>query len=115
MDQLAARFPQGVIDEIPLDTTVFVSESVKEVDVTLLVAVVLVLLVVFIFRKSWRTTFIPMLAVPVSLIGAFTAFGVLGFSVNTLTLFALVLAIGLVVDDAIVVVEAAREKIESTA
>ncbi len=109
MDALAPTFPQGIHYSIPFDTTLFVSESVHEVVVTLLIAGVLVLLVVFIFLESWRATLIPMVAVPVSLIGAFSAFVALGFSLNTLTLFALVLAIGLVVDDAIVVVEAVTQ------
>ena len=110
--QLAERFPQGITYEIPLDTTKFVSESIKEVEKTLFIAAGLVLLVVFVFLESWRATLIPMLAVPVSLLGTFTTFVALGFSINTLTLFALVLAIGLVVDDAIVVVEAVTEKME---
>ena len=109
MNELAPTFPQGIHFSIPYDTTLFVSESVHEVIKTLLEAGFLVLLVVFIFLESWRATLIPMLAVPVSLIGAFSAFTALGFSLNTLTLFALVLAIGLVVDDAIVVVEAVTE------
>jgi hydrophobe/amphiphile efflux-1 (HAE1) family protein len=113
MDGLAPTFPQGIRYSIPFDTTLFVSESVHEVVVTLLIAVTLVLLVVFIFLESWRATLIPMAAVPVSLIGAFSAFVALGFSLNTLTLFALVLAIGLVVDDAIVVVEAVTEIMDS--
>jgi len=113
MDQLAPSFPPGVRYSIPFDTTLFVSESIHEVVKTLLEAGVLVLLVVFIFLGSWRATLIPMLAVPVSLIGAFSAFGALGFSLNTLTLFALVLAIGLVVDDAIVVVEAVTQIMEN--
>ena len=110
--QLSARFPSGVTAEIPLDTTEFVTESIKEVEITLFIAASLVLLVVFLFLESWRATLIPMLAVPVSLLGTFTLFVGLGFSINTLTLFALVLAIGLVVDDAIVVVEAVTEKME---
>lgn len=113
MDGLAPSFPQGLHYSIPFDTTLFVSESVHEVVKTLLEAGVLVLLVVFIFLESWRATLIPMLAIPVSLIGAFSAFVALGFSLNTLTLFALVLAIGLVVDDAIVVVEAVTEIMDS--
>jgi hydrophobe/amphiphile efflux-1 (HAE1) family protein len=113
MDALAPTFPQGIHYSIPFDTTLFVSESVHEVVVTLAVAGLLVLLVVFIFLESWRATLIPMIAVPVSLIGAFSAFVALGFSLNTLTLFALVLAIGLVVDDAIVVVEAVTEIMDS--
>ncbi|HEY5264425.1 MAG TPA: multidrug efflux RND transporter permease subunit, partial [Steroidobacteraceae bacterium] len=109
MAGLAPTFPQGIHYSIPFDSTQFVSESVHEVVMTLMGAGVLVLLVVFIFLESWRATLIPMVAVPVSLIGAFSAFVALGFSLNTLTLFALVLAIGLVVDDAIVVVEAVTE------
>ncbi len=97
---------------IPLDTSEFVRESIREVEITLFIAAALVLLVVFMFLESWRATLIPMLAVPVSLLGTFTIFIALGFSINTLTLFALVLAIGLVVDDAIVVVEAVTEKME---
>ena len=110
--RLAERFPQGITYSIPLDTTKFVSESIKEVEKTLFIAAGLVLLVVFVFLESWRATLIPMLAVPVSLLGTFTTFVALGFSINTLTLFALVLAIVLVVDDAIVVVEAVTEKME---
>ena len=110
--RLAQRFPEGITYAIPLDMTKFVSESIKEVEKTLFIAAGLVLLVVFVFLESWRATLIPMLAVPVSLLGTFTTFVALGFSINTLTLFALVLAIGLVVDDAIVVVEAVTEKME---
>ena len=113
MDELQPTFPKGIRYQIPYDTTLFVSESVHEVVKTLLEAGLLVLLVVFIFLESWRATLIPMLAIPVSLIGAFSAFVALGFSLNTLTLFALVLAIGLVVDDAIVVVEAVTEIMDS--
>jgi len=113
MAELGPSFPPGIHYSVPFDTTLFVSESVREVVKTLLEAGVLVLLVVFIFLESWRATLIPMLAVPVSLVGAFSAFLALGFSINTLTLFALVLAIGLVVDDAIVVVEAVSEIMES--
>jgi len=109
---LSKTFPPGITYSIPFDTTLFVSESLKEVQETLYIAAVLVLIVVFIFLESWRATLIPMLAVPVSLIGSFTVFSALGFSINTLTLFALVLAIGLVVDDAIVVVEAVTEKMD---
>jgi HAE1 family hydrophobic/amphiphilic exporter-1/multidrug efflux pump len=112
LEQLSTRFPTGVQYEIPLDTSEFVRESIKEVEITLFIAAALVLLVVFLFLESWRATLIPMLAVPVSLLGTFTIFVALGFSINTLTLFALVLAIGLVVDDAIVVVEAVTEKME---
>jgi hydrophobe/amphiphile efflux-1 (HAE1) family protein len=112
LEQLAQRFPAGIHYAIPLDTSEFVRESIKEVEITLFIAAALVLLVVFLFLESWRATLIPMLAVPVSLLGTFTIFVALGFSINTLTLFALVLAIGLVVDDAIVVVEAVTEKME---
>ena len=113
MEQLSVRFPAGLSYEIALDTTEFVSESIKEVEITLIIATALVLMVVFLFLESWRATLIPMLAVPVSLVGTFTLFIALGFSINTLTLFALVLAIGLVVDDAIVVVEAVTEKMDA--
>jgi HAE1 family hydrophobic/amphiphilic exporter-1/multidrug efflux pump len=112
MARLSERFPPGVEYKIPLDTTLFVSESIREVELTLLFSAALVLLVVYLFLGNARATLIPMLAVPVSLIGTFSAFVALGFSINTLTLFALVLAIGLVVDDAIVVVEAVSAKIE---
>ncbi|HEY2145985.1 MAG TPA: multidrug efflux RND transporter permease subunit [Steroidobacteraceae bacterium] len=112
LEHLAQRFPPGINYAIPLDTSEFVRESIKEVKITLFIATALVLLVVFIFLENWRATLIPMLAVPVSLLGTFTIFVGLGFSINTLTLFALVLAIGLVVDDAIVVVEAVTEKME---
>ena len=113
--ELAVHFPPGITYEIALDTTEFVSESIREVEITLCIAATLVLLVVFLFLESWRATLIPMAVVPVSLLGTFTIFVALGFSINTLTLFALVLAIGLVVDDAIVVVEAVTAKIEAHA
>ncbi len=113
MVELSKSFPQGITYSIPFDTTFFVSESLNEVIKTLFEAAVLVLLVVFLFLESWRATVIPMLTVPIALIGAFSAFIAFGFSINTLTLFALVLAIGLVVDDAIVVVEAVTEKMDS--
>ncbi len=112
MDELAASFPDDLTYEIAYDTTRFVSESIEEVTHTLMEAFMLVFLVVFIFLQSWRATIIPMVAVPVSLIGAFIAFPLLDFSLNTLTLFALVLAIGLVVDDAIIVVEAAQRNLD---
>ena len=111
--ELATRFPPGITYEVALDTTEFVSESIKEVEITLFIAAALVLLMVFLFLESWRATIIPMAVVPVALLGTFTAFVALGFSINTLTLFALVLSIGLVVDDAIVVVEAVTEKMEA--
>jgi HAE1 family hydrophobic/amphiphilic exporter-1/multidrug efflux pump len=103
--ELATRFPEGMTYDIPYDTTLFVSASMKEVLYTLLEAMALVFLVVFVFLQNWRATLIPTLAVPVSLIGAFAGMLALGFSINTLTLFGMVLAIGIVVDDAIVVLE----------
>ncbi len=105
LDDLSRSFPTGVSYGIPYDTTEFIRVSIKEVVHTLLEAVVLVLLVVFVLLQSWRATLIPLLAVPVSVVGAFAGMLALGFSINTLTLFGLVLAIGIVVDDAIVVVE----------
>ena len=101
----AERFPAGVDFLIPYDTTLFVSASIEEVAKTILEAALIVMVVVFVFLQSWRATLIPMLAVPVSLIGTFAGLWIVGFSINTLTLFAMVLAIGIVVDDAIVVLE----------
>src|SRR5260221_2926754 len=105
MIELKPGFPQGVAYAIPFDTTRFVDASIKEVIKTIFEAAVLVLAVVFLFLQTWRATIIPMIAVPVSLIGAFAGLWAVGFTINTLTLFALVLAIGIVVDDAIVVLE----------
>jgi HAE1 family hydrophobic/amphiphilic exporter-1/multidrug efflux pump len=102
---LAARFPAGIEYDVPFDTTRFVEVSIEEVLKTLGAAMVLVFLVVYLFLQSFRATLIPMLAVPVSLVGTFAGMWALGFSINTLTLFGLVLAIGIVVDDAIVVLE----------
>lgn len=113
MDAMAQKFPEGMVYSVPYTTTPFVTESLKEVIKTLGLAFVLVLLVVFVFLQSWRATLIPMLVIPVSLIGTFAAFAALGFTFNTLTLFGLVLAIGIVVDDAIVVVEAAQRRLDS--
>jgi hydrophobe/amphiphile efflux-1 (HAE1) family protein len=107
-----ARFPPDMEYEITLDSTAPIVASLHKIQLTLIEAIVLVLLVVFVFLQSLRATIIPMLAVPVSLVGTFIAFPLLGFSVNTLTLFGLVLAIGIVVDDAIVVVEAVQHHIE---
>ena len=112
MEEMKQRFPSDLDYAIGLDTTRSVTEGIHEIVETLVIAIVLVLLVVFIFLQNWRATLIPMIAVPVSLIGTFAAFPLLGFSINTLSLFALVLAIGLVVDDAIVVVEAVEHHIE---
>ena len=103
--QLSKRFPSGVDYEVPFDTTLFVAASIREVEHTLFEAGLLVVLVVFLFLGSWRATLIPIIAVPVSLIGTFAGLWVFGFGINTLTLFAMVIAIGIVVDDAIVVLE----------
>ncbi len=105
MNELSQNFPAGVSWFIPFDTTPFITASVDEVVKTLFEAMLLVTLVVFIFLQNWRTTLIPLLAVPVAIIGTFFGLQVLGFQINLLTLFALVLAIGIVVDDAIVVIE----------
>ena len=105
MEKLAASFPSGLEYGVLYDTTVFVEESIQEVMKTLFEAVILVFVVVLLFLQNWRATLIPMIAVPVSLIGAFAVMAGLGFSLNNLSLFGLVLAIGIVVDDAIVVVE----------
>ncbi|WP_153145741.1 efflux RND transporter permease subunit [Dechloromonas sp. H13] len=105
MEELKKKFPEGMGYVIPFDTTRFVSASINEVVKTLVEAMLLVLAVVFIFLQNWRATLIPMVAVPISLIGTFAGLWLFGFSINTLTLFAMVLAIGIVVDDAIVVLE----------
>src|SRR5712675_1275036 len=112
MAEMKQRFPQDMDYAISLDQTSAVTEGMKEIIVTLLIAIVLVILVVYVFLQDWRATLIPLLAVPVSLVGTFVFFPFLGFSINTLSLFGLVLAIGLVVDDAIVVVEAVEHHIE---
>jgi len=112
MAELKKRFPPDLDYDISLDTTAPVTEGIREILITLLETTLLVALVVFLFLQSWRATLIPLIAVPVSLIGTFAVFPMLGFSVNTLSLFGLVLAIGLVVDDAIVVVEAVERHIE---
>src|SRR5438445_2657909 len=112
MRELQARFPSDMDYAVGLDTTLPVTEGIKEIVITIVVATLLVIMVVFLFLQNWRATLIPMIAVPVSLIGTFAFFPFLGFSINTLSLFALVLAIGLVVDDAIVVVEAVEHHIE---
>lgn len=112
MDELAMLFPDGMAYEAVYDTTIFVSDSIRSVIATLLEAVLLVVLVVTLFLQTWRASIIPLLAVPVSVIGTFGALYLLGYSINTLTLFGLVLAIGIVVDDAIVVVENVERNIE---
>ncbi|MCU5775547.1 multidrug efflux RND transporter permease subunit OqxB [Erwiniaceae bacterium BAC15a-03b] len=112
MDELATRFPEGMQWQAPYDPTVFVRDSIKAVVQTLLEAVLLVVLVVILFLQTWRASIIPLLAVPVSVIGTFSVLYLLGFSLNTLSLFGLVLAIGIVVDDAIVVVENVERNIQ---
>ena len=105
MLELKAKFPRGMYYEVAFDTTTFVNESIKEVIITLLIAIALVVFVIYLFLQDWRTTLIPAITIPVSLIGTFALMKGLGFSINTLTLFGLTLATGLVVDDAIVVIE----------
>jgi hydrophobe/amphiphile efflux-1 (HAE1) family protein len=105
VDEIKQRFPAGLEYRVPYDTTRFVKVSIREVVITLAEAMLLVVLVVFLFLQNWRATLIPVAAVPVSLIGTFAGLHLLGYSINTLTLFGMVLAIGIVVDDAIVVLE----------
>jgi HAE1 family hydrophobic/amphiphilic exporter-1 len=112
MAEAKKRFPEDIDYVVALDTTHAVTEGMREIIVTLVIAIFLVIIVVYIFLQGWRATLIPLLAVPVSLVGTFAFFPVFGFSINTLSLFGLVLAIGLVVDDAIVVVEAVERHIE---
>jgi HAE1 family hydrophobic/amphiphilic exporter-1 len=112
MAEMKRRFPQDMDYAISLDQTSAVTEGMREIIQTLVIAIVLVILVVFLFLQDWRATLIPLLAVPVSLVGTFVLFPIFGFSINTLSMFGLVLAIGLVVDDAIVVVEGVQRHIE---
>jgi HAE1 family hydrophobic/amphiphilic exporter-1 len=112
MEEMAKDFPEDLDYLVSLDTTLAISEGINEIITTLWQAMALVILVVFIFLQNWRATLIPSLAVPVSLVGTFAVFPLLGFSINTLSLLGLVLAIGIVVDDAIVVVEAVTAKME---
>ncbi len=112
MEQAKTRFPEGLDYVVALDTTLAVNSGIKDIEKTIVEALVLVIIVVFLFLQGWRATLIPLLAVPVSLVGTFIIFPLLGFSINTLSLFGLVLAVGLVVDDAIVVVEAVEHHIE---
>lgn len=112
MEELSKNFPKGITYSIPLDNTVFVKESVREVFKTLIEAGLLVLLVIILFLQDWRATLVPATTVPVTIIGAFAGMAAMGFSINTLTLFAIVLSIGIVVDDAIVVVEGATKHLE---
>src|ERR1700742_2141817 len=112
MEELKKQFPEDVDYNIVYDPTTFVRESIRAVIHTLLEAVALVVLVVIIFLQTWRASIIPLLAVPVSIIGTFAPMLLFGFSINALSLFGLVLAIGIVVDDAIVVVENVERNIE---
>jgi hydrophobic/amphiphilic exporter-1 (mainly G- bacteria), HAE1 family len=112
MSSMKQRFPEDIDYAVSLDQTAAVTAGMKEIVETLLIAIVLVILVIYLFLQDWRATLIPLLAVPVSLIGTFVFFPLFGFSINTLSLFGLVLAIGLVVDDAIVVVEGVQRHIE---
>jgi hydrophobic/amphiphilic exporter-1 (mainly G- bacteria), HAE1 family len=112
MKALAREFPQGLTYDVPFDTSIFVNESVNEVYKTLIEAAILVLVVILVFLQDWRAMLVPATTVPVTIIGAFAAMAALGFTINMSTLFAIVLAIGIVVDDAIVVVEGAAHNIE---
>ena len=112
LEQLKKDLPEDVVTEVLFDNTVYIRKSIKEVEQTIFVAFALVVLVIFLFLRNWRTTLIPVIAIPVALIGAFFVMYLAGFTINILTLFAIVLAIGLVVDDAIVVVENIYTKIE---
>src|SRR6056297_952904 len=112
MDELEDSFPTGLTYEVPLNTTDFVQASIDEVVETLLIAIVLVFITIFFFLQNWRSTIIPAVTIPVSLIGTFAVMGLLGFSLNMLTLFGLVLASGILVDDAIVVVENTSRNID---
>ena len=112
MERLAARFPDGIEAATIVDTTTSIDAGVKDIFRTLIIALLLVIFIIYLFLQDWRATVIPLVAIPVSLIGAFALFPLLGFSINIISLLGLVLAIGLVVDDAIVVVEAAQVNIE---
>lgn len=112
MEEISRSFPEGMTYDVSLDSTLPITAGIRDIIITLIIALILVILVVFIFIQDWRATLIPTLAIPVSLIGAFMFFPVLGFTINVLSLLGLVLAIGIVVDDAIVVVEAVQVNIE---
>src|SRR5438309_2148164 len=112
MDELQQHFPKGLSYEVGFDTTPYTRESINEVFNTLRDAIILVAIVVLLFLQNWRSAVIPLIAVPVAIIGTFAVMAAMGFSLNNLTLFGLVLAIGIVVDDAIVVVEAVEHYIE---
>jgi HAE1 family hydrophobic/amphiphilic exporter-1 len=113
LNRISQGFPKGMQYDVPFDTTVFVKASIREIYQTLIEAGVLVLIVILVFLQNWRATLVPATTVPVTIVGAFAAMAVLGFSINFLTLFALVLCIGIVVDDAIVVVEGVAQHIEA--
>src|SRR5690606_10716567 len=113
MEELSSDFPEGLEYRIVYNPTEFIQQSVDAVVATLLEAVVLVVLVIVVFLQKWRASLIPVLAIPVSLIGTFAVLAMLGYSLNNLSLFGLVLAIGIVVDDAIVVVENVERNLES--
>jgi HAE1 family hydrophobic/amphiphilic exporter-1 len=112
MDSLAKSFPQGLTYSVPFDTTLFVTASIDEVYKTLVEAGILVLVVILVFLQDWRATLVPASTIPITVIGAFAAMAALGFTINLSTLFAIVLAIGIVVDDAIVVVEGSAQQLE---
>src|SRR5207249_11710476 len=112
LDDAKKNFPAGIEYKVGYDATKFVRAAISEVAVTLFIAVALVIIVVFLFLQNWRATLIPLLTVPVAIIGTFALFPLLGFSINMTSMFGLVLAIGIVVDDAIVVVEAVQHKID---
>ena len=112
VEQVKSSFPAGISYVVPYNSTMFVRDAIKDVVRTLLIAIGLVLLVVFVFLQNWRATLIPLLTVPVAVVGTFALFPVLGFSINITSMFGLVLAIGIVVDDAIVVVEAVQRHID---
>ena len=112
MEELKKSFPPDLEYQIPFDTTIFVEEAIAEVETTLWIAIGLVLIVIFVFLQDWRATLIPLVTIPVSLIGTFAVMGLIGFSINMITLFGIVLAIGIVVDDAIVVVENTMRNID---
>ena len=112
IEQLKKDLPEDIVTEVLFDNTLYIRESIKEVRQTITIAFLLVVLVIFLFLRNWRTTLIPVIAIPVALIGAFFVMYIAGFTINILTLFAIVLAIGLVVDDAIVVVENIYTKVE---
>ena len=112
MERLSKRFPDGITYTSMVDATTSIEAGVKDIFVTLIIALILVIAIIFLFLQDWRATLIPLLAIPVSIIGAFALFPLLGFSINIISLLGMVLAIGLVVDDAIVVVEAVQVNIE---